>query len=61
MNPVVGLGVIDKLQTMHGLQRIGFLVDEDKEQFVYICGKPPLAPPPLWRWRTLPSQVLSGG
>jgi hypothetical protein len=35
MNPVVGLGLADlKLQTMHGLQGIGFLVDEDKEQVV---------------------------
>ena len=34
MNPVVGLGLGLKLQTMHGLQGIGFLVDEDKEQFV---------------------------
>ena len=25
------------------------------------CDKMPWAPPPLWRWRTLPAQVLSGG
>lgn len=35
MNPVVGLGLAElNLQPMHGLQGIGFLVDEDKEQFV---------------------------
>ena len=49
------------LQAVHGLQRIGLLVDEDEEQLVFHLEQTPLAPPPLWRWRTLPSQVLSGG
>ena len=36
MNPRVGLGLAQsKLQAVHGLQRIGLLVDEDKEQLVF--------------------------
>jgi hypothetical protein len=26
-----------------------------------ICDHMPWAPPPRWRWRTLPAQVLAGG
>ena len=36
MNPVVGLGLAQlELQAVHGLQRIGLLVDKDKEQLVF--------------------------
>src|SRR5438128_4073795 len=35
MNPIVGLGLAQiELQAVHGLQRIGLLVDEDEEQLV---------------------------
>ena len=36
MNPIVGLWLAQiKLQAVHGLQRIGLLVDEDEEQLVF--------------------------
>ena len=36
MNPIVGLWLVQsELQAVHGLQRIGLLVDEDEEQLVF--------------------------
>ena len=36
MNPIVGLGLAQiTLQAVHGLQRIGLLVDEDEEQLIF--------------------------
>ena len=36
MNPIVGLRLAQiNLQAVHGLQRIGLLVDEDEEQLVF--------------------------
>ena len=35
MNPVVGLGLTQvKLQSVHGLQGVSLLIDEDEEQLV---------------------------
>src|SRR6516162_2887352 len=40
MNPVVGLRLAQiKWQAMHGLQRIGLLIDKDEEQFVFQLGE----------------------
>src|SRR5262252_2145171 len=40
MNPVVRLGLAQpKVQAVHGLQGIGLLIDEDKQQLVFHLGQ----------------------
>ena len=61
MHPIGGLGLAQSAwQAVHGVQRMGLLGDEDEEQLVGHLCQNALALP-LWRWRTLPSQVLAGG
>jgi hypothetical protein len=40
MNPFIRLGLThSKLKSQDGLERIGFLIGQDKEQLIFVCGE----------------------
>src|SRR5438552_2357507 len=62
MHPIVGLGLAQSAWKPYMVcSGLVCWSTRMKSSLSSICGKRPLAPPPLWRWRTLPFQVLSGG